>query len=123
MKDISPEAMYQPKPRYFSLRCRTMGGQEEPAFYCRRATRHIKITKIGTFGVLVHMMVLAFVCQTASLPAHSFAYINKAHNAFPSAATLLSLIESTAPSPADINTTRPTAHRAAAPAIASIHAV
>lgn len=56
---------------------------------------------------------------TARRPAHSLAYINNAHRALPSAATLLSPMESTSASPAAPKTARPTTQRAAAPAMAS----
>ncbi len=60
---------------------------------------------------------------TAKRPAHFLAYTRKAHSAFPSAATLLSPMESTSPRPAAISTSRPTAQRDDAPATARMQAV
>ncbi|KAH0600593.1 hypothetical protein MHUMG1_01591 [Metarhizium humberi] len=60
---------------------------------------------------------------TANRPAQSLANITKAQRAFPSAATLLSPMESTSPRPAAVNTSLPTAHLDAAPAIARMQAV
>jgi hypothetical protein len=59
---------------------------------------------------------------TANLPAQSIALINKAPNALPSSATLLSPAESILSNPAAHKTALPIAHRLRAPAVANIAA-